>query len=79
VAIFLIRTICQWFVRIKKRLQTAQIKAAVKVNTTILNLNGAWDVTSSDMKAEQTWGIGVKNTSLLKELTYALKDCHTPI
>ncbi|HPW71031.1 MAG TPA: PDDEXK nuclease domain-containing protein [Bacteroides graminisolvens] len=61
----------QWFVEIKQRLQTAQIKAAVKVNTTMLEFYWSLGRDIVDMKAEATWGSGV-----IKQLSLDLKDAY---
>ena len=66
-----------WLTEIKRRYHSAQIKAAVKVNTEKLAFN--WSV-GRDLvirKAEETWGSGVVELSLAltcRRLSLTTKD-----
>lgn len=70
----------QWFADIKSRLRNSQIKAAIKVNSTLLEFYWSLGRDIVKMKAEQAWGSGV-----LQQLSFDLrdefpgmKDYHTP-
>ncbi|WP_234242449.1 DUF1016 N-terminal domain-containing protein [Phocaeicola dorei] len=55
----------QWFADIKSRLRNSQIKAAIKVNSTLLEFYWSLGRDIVKMKAEQAWGSGV-----LQQLSY---------
>lgn len=59
----------QWFSEIKQRLKSAQAKAAVKVNTALLEFYWSLGRDIVAMKAEQQWGTGV-----VEQLSFDLKD-----
>ena len=59
----------QWLSEIKQRLKSAQAKAAVKVNTTLLEFYWSLGRDIVAMKAEQQWGTGV-----VEQLSFDLKD-----
>lgn len=61
----------RWFIEIKQRLQSAQIKAAVRVNTTMLEFYWGLGRDIVDMKVEATWGSGV-----IEQLSLDLKDAY---
>ena len=48
----------QWFADIKSRLRNSQIKAAIKVNSTLLEFYWSLGRDIVKMKAEQAWGSG---------------------
>lgn len=59
----------QWFADIKSRLRNSQIKAAIKVNSTLLEFYWSLGCDIVKMKAEQAWGSGV-----LQQLSFDLRD-----
>ena len=59
----------QWFADIKSRLRNSQIKAAIKVNGTLLEFYWSLGRDIVKMKAEQAWGSGV-----LQQLSFDLRD-----
>ena len=59
----------QWFADIKSRLRNSQIKAAIKVNSTLLEFYWSLGRDIVKMKAEQAWGSGV-----LQQLSFDLRD-----
>lgn len=59
----------QWFIEIKQRLQSAQVKAAIRVNTTMLEFYWSLGRDIVTLKAEQAWGNGV-----IEHLSLDLKD-----
>lgn len=61
----------KWLSDLKQRLQRSQIKAAVKVNTVMLEFywNLGRDIVA--LKAEQTWGSG-----LVEQLSLDLKEAY---
>ena len=59
----------QWFADIKSRLRNSQIKAAIKVNGTLLEFYWSLGRDIVKMKAEQAWGSGV-----LQQLSFYLRD-----
>lgn len=59
----------QWFAEIKQRLQSAQIKAAIQVNTTMLEFYWSLGRDIAGLKAEATWGSG-----FFEQLSLDLRD-----
>lgn len=64
----------RWFVEIKQRLQSAQVKAAVKVNTTMLEFYWSLGRDIACLKAEAAWGSG-----FFEQLSFDLKDAFPEI
>lgn len=58
-----------WLTEIKRRYHSAQIKAAVKVNTEKLRFNWSIGRDLVDRKAEQKWGGGV-----VEQLSFDLQE-----
>lgn len=58
-----------WFSEIKRRYRSAQIKAAVKVNTEKLVFNWSVGRDLVNRKAEEKWGVGV-----VEQLSFDLQD-----
>lgn len=59
----------KWIGDIKHRLQSAQIKAAIRVNTSMLEFYWSLGRDIVSMKAEQKWGAGI-----VEQLSLDLKD-----
>lgn len=55
----------QWFADIKSRLRNSQIKAAIKVNSTLLEFYWSLGRDIVKMKAEQAWEVVFCNSSAL--------------
>lgn len=59
----------QWFADIKSRLRNSQIKAAIKVNSTLLEFYRNLGRNIVKMKAEQAWG-----SIVLQQLSFDFRD-----
>ncbi|MDE6027579.1 MAG: DUF1016 domain-containing protein, partial [Muribaculaceae bacterium] len=58
-----------WFLEIKRRYLSAQIKAAIKVNTEKLRFNWSLGRDLVERKAEEKWGSGV-----VEQLSFDLQE-----